>query len=154
MNPKQKIATLPRWLINIGLTLQFYIPGVILLGFAWLTLGGVLFGEHVCGVSAAFGIISLFILLGASVWYGIYLLMNRYDSPCDALIFLVTINFAIGLIWLTGWVSLFSQVISYEAFGIQDLLFLLLISPAPLIVSTLFYMTALSLMRSKPLEEC
>ena len=103
MNSKQKIATLPRWLINIGLTLQFYIPGVILPGFAWLTLGGVLFGEHVCDVSVAFGIISLFILLGASVWYGIYLLMNRYDGPCNALTFLMTINFAVGIIWLTGW---------------------------------------------------
>jgi hypothetical protein len=61
----------------------------------------------------------------------------------------MTINFAVGLIWLTGWISLFSQVASDGAFGIRDLLFLLLISPTPIIISTLFYIIALPLLQPK-----
>jgi len=112
MNHKPKIAPLPRWLINIGLTLQFYIPGLIYLCLVLMLLvfaGPVEAGVRGRGLAMVIGMVSLVILLVAVCWCGIYLHWHRHGDPCNALIFLITTNILACGIWLSYWIGEFPK---------------------------------------------
>jgi hypothetical protein len=151
MNSKQKMTPLPRWLINIGLTLQFYIPcsirlflvsGVVCSIFSELSrprYGTPLENEGV-GMMAAAGVLLLFILLVEVVWYVIYWHQDRYGDQCNALEFLIVINFFLGGFWLYCWIGCFSSTILYDPN-------VWVFSPVPIVIPTILYIIAWVMMR-------
>jgi len=152
MNRSQKISPLPRWLINIGLTLQFYIPGAIHLFYismmGYIVLTGLSRPRHYppenegAGLAFLVGMLLLFILFAMIVWYAIYWLWDRYGNRRNALIFLITTNLLGGGIWLLQWIKCFSLAVLYD----PDLW---IFSPAPIVIPTILYIIAWRMMRPK-----
>lgn len=142
---RPKLPLLPRILVNIGLTFQFYIPGLI---YLWFTVMG--FREVFSAppdargtglgfvVSFMLAILFLFPVLGL---YLIYMFWDRFGKQINALKFLFVFNILLGFLWLGGWIMLFGGGIVYD----PDVW---LFSPAPLLLPTIFYGIALVANRS------
>ena len=132
-----------RWLINIGLTLQFYIPGLFYMFCVLVLLYPSGSGGEGAGLAMAIGIIFLALLIVTVIWCVIYLYWDRYGNRCIALGFLIASNFVFGGIWLLIWIVAFSR-------AIWDDPDVWLFSPAPIVVPTVFYIIAMILlMRAK-----
>ena len=140
MAPRQKISSASRWLINIGLTLQFYIPCALFL-FCFSMMVPAFFttpsGEAciVHGIVLLICWLTLAVLIIASVWCCIYWLWNRYGNRFHALYFLVVANILVGALWFWWWLQ-YDPIWTY-------------LSPAPLIIPTLLYVVALQLLTPK-----
>ena len=172
MNRKQKIAPLPRWLINIGLTLQFYIPCSINLFFVSMAVYALLNPppgarahpgpSEGSGLIFFLGLLILFALLAKITWLVIYWLWDRYGNRRFALGGLIVGNTLFGGAWFLVWSQAF-----YQGKPLKDPIvwlvkltqrgdpFAWLISPSPVVIPTLFYFFALVLMimRSKKNHE-
>ena len=138
MNRRQKTASLPRWLINIGLTLQFYIPGALYLFIVCVGIYGFVTappGKGVPGLAVVIVILILFILIVTTTWFVIYMLWNRYGNRSNALGFLIATNLFGGGIWLLLWIKCFWP-------GLLNDPDLWLFSPAPIFIPTLLYFIA------------
>jgi len=162
MIPRQKISSVSRWLINIGLTLQFYIPWAFLLcsyliAFIFITvpssaefikllttaakcfevaLAAIVF-LALSGGAIATPIILLVILAVPTVWCAIYLLWDRHGNRFNALCFLIATDILVGGGWFLLWKNEFGQ--SWNDPGVW------LFSPVPIIIPTLLYIVALLL---------
>jgi len=142
MIPKQKISSASRWLINIGLTLQFYIPWAVLLYGFGASAYEFLTSTHpkVRGMASYMATMILIILVFAIIWYIVYLCWDRYGNRFHALCFLFATNLLVGLIWFSSWAEMFSDA-NAPLFWIT--------SPTPLIIPTLCYTVALLLWTPK-----
>jgi len=149
--PRQKISSASRWLINIGLTLQFYIPCAFCLCYIY-RIAYMLFTEPhdsvgnpqpvaiVIGFGVAGIMMMLVILAVPTVWCTIYLLWDRYGNRFNALCLLIATNVLLGGLWFLLWINVFAPG--------TDLGFWLL-SPAPIVIPTLLYYVALRLLFPK-----
>ena len=149
MNTRQKMPSLPRWLVNIGLTLQFYFPGSLYLFIICGYIYGIVTsppGARVPGLAVVIGMLILIILLVVTTWLIIYLHWDRYGNRRNALVFLIVMNIVGGGIWLLWWIAAFSPGIWYD-------LDVWLFSPAPIAVPTLLYIIALVLLRMREKTE-
>ena len=167
MNTRQKMTSLPRWLVNIGLTLQFYIPCPIYLflacaaGYTFLNPSphpqsvapdksgglaeglGLIIDISMKGFLVFAGMLLLIVLFVNITWCLIYQLWDRYDQH-KALGFLIVTNFIGGGIWLCLWVGSLSS----SQQGVT-----LLFSPAPIVIPTLLYIIALVLLMMREKKE-
>lgn len=105
---KQRLRGELRVLVNIGLTLQFYIPFVV-----YLILGVGHIAPYInhpdpprgSGLAVAIGVMCLFIFAIYFALFLTYFLWDRYGSPRNALIFLLTVDVLLGGAWFAAWVS-------------------------------------------------
>ena len=156
--PRQKISSVSRWLINIGLTLQFYVPyavflyGIGLIAYTVITEMSDI-PENVRGwgvelIPIGFGAIAIMIILImlaiTITWCACYLLWDRYGNRFHALCFLIATNVLLGGLWLWAWIDAFAVVPIWW----HDPDFWLT-SPAPIVIPTLFYIVALWLLFPK-----
>ena len=148
---RQKNSSASRWLINIGLTLQFYVPCVVslynicLMVYMLFTMPPASVGDGgmlvvVYGFVAAGMMIFLIALVGTIVWCTIYLLWDRYGNRFHALCFLIATNILVSVPWFSMWINAFTTP--------EDPNFWLL-SPAPIAIPTLLYVAALLLLTPK-----
>ena len=144
MAPRQKIPSVSRWLINIGLTLQFYIPWAVLLYGFGASAYEFLTSTHpkVRGMASYMATMILIILVFAIIWYIVYLLWDRHGNRLHALCFLFATNLLVDLIWLSSWKEMVSST------NANTLLFWIT-SPTPLIIPTVLYIVALLLFTPK-----
>jgi len=147
--PKQKILSASRCLINIGLTLQFYVPCAVCLYYIGLMTymlftippdkmegsGGMIFIP--IGFVALGIMIFLVILTITIIWCAIYLFWDRYGNRFHALCFLIATNVLLGGLWSLMWIVKFAAVPIWW----HDPEFWLL-SPAPIVIPTLLYIIA------------
>lgn len=142
---KPKLSLLARIFVNIGLTLQFYIPGLIYLFFSallWWTIFTAKPGVQGTGLGFVFAVIFTFLLLiPVLIVYVSYVLWDRYGSSRNALCFLIAADSSFGLIWLAYWLLGFGQAAMYD----PDVW---LFSPLPMLVPIAFYVIALLLPRA------
>ena len=91
MNPR-KITSLPRWLINIGLTLQFDILWAIVLFLSSLLVFRFFLAPEERKMCFFLGVMQLFILVVTVSEYVIYWLWDRRGNRRNAVIFLIVIS--------------------------------------------------------------
>jgi len=149
--PRQKISSASRWLINVGLALQFCVPCVVylfnifLMMYTFFTMPPATVGDGgmlvvVYSFVVAGMMIFLILLVGTIVWCTIYLLWDRYGNRFRALCFLIATNMLVSIPWFLMWINAFTTP--------EDPNFWLL-SPAPIAIPTLLYVGALLLLTPK-----
>ena len=140
-NYKQKMALLPRCLINLGLMMQFYFPCSVYLSTICLIGHFAVTSPPTTGSTWAFLVpalflIQLFPLFTSIALYAIYFLGDRYGNRRNALYFLIATNVVGGGIWLLYWIRFFIP-------AIWDHPAARFVAPLPVLIPLLFYMIVL-----------
>ena len=108
------------------------------------TVGNPLPVAIVIGLGLAGIMMMLVILAVPTVWCTIYLLWDRYGNRFNAICFLIATNVLAGSCWCLSWIKAIASM--PETW--HDPNFWLL-SPAPIVIPTLFYLVALWLLFPK-----